>query len=142
MADEILHTYQVGWRLHNKTQMEKETVKLKHFSKVLALLREKYGVSTKTCAELIIHEIMPDGSVAVRMEHEEGYPVKLRGKNAVVETAQEVANSVECINPYWASFLTDWEDEEELIKEIEASLTPKVPVRLPKKNRKILVKEN
>lgn len=127
MTEELLHTYQVGWRLHGKTQLEKATVKLSHFGKLLTLLREKHGASTRTCAELIIHEIMPDGKVAVRMEHEEGKPA--------ANTKPSIPPFIP--NVYWGKGF----GTEETLKEIGDALTPPIPKRAVKKNRQPLTQD-
>lgn len=148
---EVAHTYRVGWRLHNREQMETATVKLFDFGKLLKMLREKHGASTKTCAELVIHEILPDGTVAVRLEHEDGQPIRVRGKE-LTTTIQSVTDDAENCDTDSCKPRINWggwgkwgyDDTEEVLADIGTALgafTPTVPIRLPKKNRKLLVKE-
>lgn len=121
MAEPLLHTYQVGWRLKNSKELRYETVKLKAFKEVLKFIREKYGAYVGNCDQLFINEHMPDNSVRVLLEHDEGVTTIGNHKVNVNSTKPDV-------DIPWGDFGKDCcvnyecDDEEETLKEIGEAL--------------------
>lgn len=126
-----LSTYRVCWQLTGSTELRVETVKANTFNKMLALIRQKYKASIKSCDTLIVHEILNDGSVLVLLEHEENQTV-YKGKS-IKKPAEPMLPAL----PYtpYKDMLEGYDDVNEIMEEIGKSLGASCAVR-PLKNKR------